>query len=727
LSARTGRLISLREEFVDCFTDAPMEIVKFSAIMRRAASGLELDEGKRNEITLLLTRGIIDPRAYAQVSPSLLESMERNSTQDAAVADYVRCVVGRALSSIFVKNVPKYRNEAARRTFFDNLAGVSEIVHPITTEQMFTKLGQLGTENRHLYETLMPELKTFLRNRWQAGNEFETRLRQSEKELDSAVSSMEELCGFTRGKVGNFREEPRICSFFDPWSVDDQKTTYWGTRYYPILNSLNIQPPILFFDQVRRGLIGRDIARMFTPRVMEKMDRAYEQNEYCAYRIIENSFESEFWKSARHGLREDSKRFEGIDYFEEWDAITGGDFIRKIFSRLESIGRFRSQIDLSEFETIADSLTLKPKRVKLDEADVKILDLMSKDPLASVSQIAQKTGFSLPTVQKIVRDLERRGNAWPFLIVDTNLFGVTGFLLMLKTKTGLSPEVADEVWKMPYCGRVYRVYGGMDLLAYFNIPMGNETFIHEFASRLKRAGIVDDFLWYGITDFHYGFNPRYYSTELGEWNVFWDEWGLWLKEYLSSRAWHGALRGQDGAQTPIKINKIDLQLINMLRMNPRNAFSDVGHRIGVSGAYVGQRVRRLLNLDIIQPRITSYRIGLDDAVWIIFDCEEDTSRALGAAFNELPMWQGFSVRGDVNGLAAIMYLPTGEIQELFRIFDKYLIEPRLVNDYSFHVIEKWTGMRRWLPIHLFSNEKGWLFEGTRYLEELRKNVESIDA
>jgi DNA-binding Lrp family transcriptional regulator len=329
-------------------------------------------------------------------------------------------------------------------------------------------------------------------------------------------------------------------------------------------------------------------------------------------------------------------------------------------------------------------------------------------------------------VQKIVRGLERKANVWPFLVVDTNGFGVTGFLLMVKTRTGMTPEVSEEMWKIPYCGRVYRVYGSKDLLGYFNIPSGNETFIHEFGSQLKRAGIIEDFLWYRIREFHYGFNPRYYSPGIGEWNVYWDEWGLWLKEYLSTRAWHGALR--DGDETSVRhvnINKLDLQIINMLRMNARYAFSEIGHKIGVSGAYVGQRVRRLLDQEVIQPRIASFRIGLDDAVWIILDCDDETLRALVSAFNELPMWQGFSVKGDVNGLAAIMYVPTGEVQELFRVFDKYLIEPRLVNDYSFHVIEKWTGIRRWLPIQLYSNEKGWLFEGPRYIEELKKNIASI--
>ncbi len=728
MSTKTSRLITLRDELVDSFAEAPLGIVKFSAIMKRAAPRILLDEGKRNEITLLLARRVADPRAYVQVSPNLLELMEQNSSRDEAVADYACCLFGKALSSVFVKNVPKYRNEAARRTFFENLATFSEIVHPVSIEEMFSRLERSGTENRHLYEMLLSELKQLLRSKWHSENELEAMLRHSERELDDSTKAMEGLCGFARGDVGNYMEAPRVCSFFDPCTVDDQRTTYWGTRHYPILNSLNIQPHVLFFDQLRRGLIARDVARMFTPRVMEKMDRSYEQSEYCAYRILENPFESEFWKLTRHGLREDSKRYEGIDYFEEWNQITGGDFIRKMFSRLESISRFRSQIDLSEYETIADSLTLKPKRVKLDETDLKILDLMSKDPLASVSQIAQKIGLSLPTVQKTVRDLEARGNAWPFLIVDTNRFGVTGFLLMLKTRTGLAPEVAEELWKVPYCGRVYRTYGRMDLLAYFNIPSGNETFIHEFASQLKRAEVVDDFLWYGITDYHYSFNPRYYSSELGEWNVYWDEWGLWLKEYLSTRAWRGALIGQDEKPTNIvKMNKIDLQLINILRMNPRTSFSDVGSRIGVSGAYVGQRVRRLLNLNVVQPRITSYRIGLDDAVWAVLDCDRDTTRALVAAFNELPMWQGFSVKGDINGIASIVYVPTGEVQELFRIFDKYLIEPRLVNDYSLHVIEKWTGMRRWLPIHLYSNDKGWTFESNRYMDQLKKDLASMTS
>jgi len=162
-------------------------------------------------------------------------------------------------------------------------------------------------------------------------------------------------------------------------------------------------------------------------------------------------------------------------------------------------------------------------------------------------------------------------------------------------------------------------------------------------------------------------------------------------------------------------------------MNPRTSFSDVGSRIGVSGAYVGQRVRRLLNLNVVQPRITSYRIGLDDAVWAVLDCDRDTTRALVAAFNELPMWQGFSVKGDINGIASIVYVPTGEVQELFRIFDKYLIEPRLVNDYSLHVIEKWTGMRRWLPIHLYSNDKGWTFESNRYMDQLKKDLASMTS
>ncbi len=687
-----------------------------------------MDEGKRDEVILLLTRGITDPRAYARISSSFLGIMENTLTQNEAAADCVRCLFGKALSSIITENVPKYKNEAARRKFFDDLVTLSEIIHPLPMDKVVAKLARFETEKMWLHDRLIAELDSMISGGWHCENEVEVRLEQADKVLASSLAGMEQLCGFSRGEIGKYREDLRVSSFFDPWLVDDQKTTFWGTRYYPVLNCLNIQPPYLFFDELTKCLIARDVAHLFNPRVMEKMDRSYEQTDYCAYKILEKPFEREFWKVARHGLREDSKAFEGIEYYEEWDQITGGDFIRRIFSRLESIGQFKSQIDLSEYEAIADSLALKPKHVKLDSGELKILDLMSKDPLVSISRIAQKTGLTLPTVQRTVRELERKANVWPFLVVDTNQFGISAFLLMLKTKTGLASDVAEEIWKIPYCGRVYRVYGGMNLLAYINVPFGNETFIHEFASQLKRAEIVDDFLWYGIKDFYYGFNPRYYSPEMGEWNVYWDEWGLWLKEYLSTKAWHRALRSEDECpKLQVKINRLDLQIMSILRMNARHAFSDIGHKIGVSGAYVGQRVRRLLDHNVIQPKIASFRIGLDDAVWVVLDCDDDTTRALVSAFNELPMWQGFSVKGDVSGLAAIMYVPTGETQELLRVFDRYLIDPRLINDYSFHVIEKWTGMRRWLPVDLYQNEKGWLFESHRYIEELKTNIASIKS
>jgi len=727
LSTKISRLACIREELLEDFGKFPLEIVKFSALMKAAASKIEVDEGKRGETTLLLARGIVDPKTHAQVLPIILELMEEKSVQTEALNHYVRCLFAKALSSIFGKTVVRYRNEAARKIYFENLSSLSQIVLPISMEEQITKLRLIETKNSQLYDGFFTELKNLLKIKWQPQNDFEIKLQQSDIELVAAVKAMEKLSGVEGGKTGYYREDLGICSFFDPWTTDDSETTYWGTRHYPILNLLNIDPPILFFDQLRRGLIARDIAHMFTPMIMKRMERSYEQNDYCAYKILQNPFESEFWKMARHGLREDSRRFEGIDYFEEWNAITGGDFVRKIYSRLESISRFRSQIDLSEYETIADSLALKPKRVKLDVLDLKVLDLMARDALASVSQMAQKTGLSLPTVQKIVRDLEKKANLWPFVVVDTSKFGVTGFLLMVETRTGFTREVAEEIWKVPYCGRVYRIYGRCDLLAYFNIPTGNETFIHEFGNQLKKEGIAKDFVWYRITDFHYGLNPRYYSAAMGEWNVYWDEWGLWLKEYLSSRGWNKAFHYESNdAKVQVKINKLDLQIINMLRMNARCAFADIGHRIGVSGAYVGQRVRRLLNQDVIRPKIATYRIGLDDSVWVVLDCDDDTSRSLVSAFNELPMWQGFSVKGDMIGLASIMYIPTGEVQELLRVFDRYLIESRLVNDYEFHIVEKWTGMRRGVPIHLYSNEKGWLFQRDAYLEDLKKDIASMD-
>ncbi|MBS7644204.1 winged helix-turn-helix transcriptional regulator [Candidatus Bathyarchaeota archaeon] len=706
---------------------APHGILRLSAAMKHAVKQVQLDEGQRDQILLLLSRGIDEPQEYLKISHQLLHSIESVSKEELAV-DYFHCILGKAFSEIFRKRVPKLRNERARTLFLLTLTGLYEIAHrPLSAEALSTFLGQKTDEAKEVAYAVVEEANHLVDRKWLPELELPSCLEKAQSEFIRYVEDMEELTGCKRGSVGKYQEDPQVCSFFDPWYLEEAKTMWWGVQYYPIINVLNVQPQYLYFDSLRRGLLAREAARLFSPRILDKMERVYEQADYCAYRILENPFEKELWIHARHGLRTESKAFDGIHFYEEWESIIGNNFIKLLFSRMKSISRFRASLEFAEYEAIVDALALKPKPAKINENELKILRLLCNDPWTSLTKIAQKTGLTVPTVEKIFHELWIRANIWFSVLVDRTRIGIPSYLAIIHTKPGKVGKVSELVWDTPYCGRIYRMYSPPSLLAHFNIPTGYEWFLNQQLSLLNRADLTEGHHILRIEDSYYNFNLRYYDPKTARWSIPWDEWGLWLKEFLCGKSWFLILHGEEEKKTTeqVKVDKNDLQILNYLRLNSRMPNSEIGRILGISGAYVGQKIRRLLNLGIIKPTIGSYRVGLDEAAFVVFDCYEDTLRAVAVALNELPMWQGFRVSGDFDGLAALIFVPTGELEELFNAFHEYLIEPGLVNRCFLNMVEKWTGKRREPPVELFSNESGWLFEGEKYLDRLKTALRSL--
>lgn len=721
-----SKLNFIQDEIFKIFKETPLKLIKFSVILKSIFKKLSVDEGLKNEVLIFLCKGLTFSKSFKNI-PNLEQLIAEYESSNEPLLDYAKCFFAKALSNLFNEKISKYKNEAARKIFFRDLSELTEILHSIPIEKLLTKIEnfQSNEKTNVIFIDFIDELKKLIDKKWNPDLEVERKIDEAQKEFEFYLSKMESLSGFKLGSIGSYQEGLLIHCFFDPWYNDN--SSLWGVNFYPILNILNLQPPYIFFDALRRGLLAREAAHFFTPSIIEKMERVYEQMDYCAYKILDD-FEAEFWEFARHGLREESKKFDGINYYLEWEAIVGGDFLNKIFSRLKSISRFRSEINFSEYQSIVDSLALKPKHVSLTQEELSILSFLSEKPLISASELSQKTGISLPTVQKLLKTLRLKANIWPSLLVDLNKLNITCFLTLLKIKPRILNELINIIWLFPYCGRIYKVFGETNLLCYFQIPLNYENFIYDYLTILKRADVIEKNFIFKVEEFYYNFNPRFYNASIGDWDIPWDEWGLWLKEYLLKKGWLHAIKGKrKEGKRKIKINKIDLEIIRLLRVNARFPFSEIGFKLGVSGAYIGQRVRHLINSQVITPTIASFRIGLDEAVFATFDCGEEDLTAIKSAFDELPMWQGFKISGDMEGIASMVYIPTGEIQELFYAIDKYLIESKLIDRYMIHIIERWTGMRRWLPVELYTDDAGWVFNKEEYLNQLKDEVENLTS
>ena len=718
----------LRETWENDFRQFPMGIIKFSALMKSVADTVPMDEGQKNEVTFLLCRGFHEPKDYAKISHSLIPAMARNESVKKASIDYGRCLLAKAMSIYFKNSISKFKNLAARRKFLINLANLSEVLHKESWG--LTKSGLAGFE-AEAFNQFMNQVKALLDRKWNLESELPRKLDEAQGEYLEYVKAMEELTGFARGSVGKGAEDLQVVSFFDPWYLENEGTKFWGTVFYPIINVLNIQPFYLCFDTLRKGLIAREVAHLFQHSSLDRIEWIYEQSDYCAYKILEDDFAGDFWIFARHGLRKESKEFDGIGYYAQRESIVGAEFLKEVFSRINSVSRFRPYIDEVEYQTILDALALKPRKVELNDVELKILERLASDPRASSTTISQKIGFTMPTTRRMIDELNRKTNLWFSVLVDVNRIGLSEYRLLLKVIPGKEKLVADLFWEIPYCTKIHKTFGPMNLCIQFDLPPAAEDYLQQYLNQLRRRYLVENHALCEAKDQYYNINFRYYDTNKSGWNVHWDEWGLWVKEFLFEKGWYYALyeaaKKKKETKLQARLDRLDLQIVNQLILDARSSYTEIGRNLGITGVYVGQKTNRMMNQGIIQPIMGSYRIGLDEVALVAIDCDEDTTKALAVALNELPLWQGVAVTDNLEGLISMIFVPTGDIEQLFHIIDSYIIQTGVAKKCWLHMVGKWVSRRRslrWLPTELYSERKGWIFEGEQYLENMKKRLDS---
>ena len=719
-----------KKTVIDFIKETPLDLLKFSALLKSFVERSPMDEGQKNEVLFNLCRGSCDPKEYSKFNPSLIPDLTHEDLIEHSSHDYGKCLLAKVISDYFEMNVAKFKNLAARRKFLINIAELMGVLHARTENEILSTISRFEPE---LIQSIMSSYESLVKSRWLPGVELKAKLRESKDEYFDFINKMETLTDVNKDNLERFNEEKELHSFYDPWYTESEDTPYWGVSNYPILNVLNIQPQYVFFDALRRGVLAREAARIFQHQVLSKIPWIYEQSDYCAYRILQEDVSRDLWIFARHGLRCESKEFDGFGFYTRRESIVGEEFLKEVFTRVNNIGKYRSYINAEEYQAILDTLALKPRPVKLLDNEVKILDILTKKPKASLTSLSQKIGFTTPTTRRILEQLNTKTNLWFSVLVDTESLGLSSHFLLLKVIPGKEKLVADLFWEIPYCTKIHKIFGPMNMCIQFEIPIEAEDYLQQYLNQLRRRYLVENYALCKVRDQHYNMNLRYYDVEKDGWNVRWDEWGLWIKEFLFERGWYYVLyegaKRKKVSKSRVKLDKLDLQIINELIINSRTSYTEIGRDLGVTGVYVSQKTRNLLNQGVITPIIGSYRIGLDEVAFLAIDCDEDTVKALTVALNELPIWQGVTVTGNLEGLIAMVFTPTGDIGQLFHILDSYIVQTGVAKKCWLHMVGKWVSRRRmlrWLPIELYSERKGWLFEGEQYLEDMKKSLDSMN-
>jgi len=110
----------------------------------------------------------------------------------------------------------------------------------------------------------------------------------------------------------------------------------------------------------------------------------------------------------------------------------------------------------------------------LDDVDVKILELLSKDSRMSFVDIGRRVGLSEGAVRRRVKLLQERGVIKRFTIeVDRN-YGVSA-VMFIQLEPGSSPkQVVEKITCVPGVEVVYELTGRFDILAILSAPSISE-------------------------------------------------------------------------------------------------------------------------------------------------------------------------------------------------------------------------------------------------------------
>ena len=694
-------------------------IIEFSLHLRQMLLGTEIEENKKREIRLLMSKGAQNERNYLKPLSGKRMGRRRPFAYYPA-ADYFRCHLAKATSDIMNGLTGRYKNEAARRKFFTNLAAITEAIHISTSDDKIMELFERRESDR-LADTVLREVATLVKSSFDPNEEIKQKLVTARREFSEFMSSAENLFDLRWEDSEKYDEDLSLVSFFDPWCSENEQTEKWGTVCYSNPTTLNVNPPVMFFDALRRSVIAREAVNFLTPRIVDSVYRLYEQSEYLVTKLLRDKYEKEFWLFARHGLREETKKevITGItDFFSYYESFVGDDLYREAWSRLAEMTRLSLQIDsVPEYARMLDTIAARPVRVRLDRKEIALFNVLAERPDMPMSEVARHISTSIPTATKLMQKLTQKACLRFFIHANDRTLGLEEYLLLMRTpKPDRLPPV---LWRIPYCRDIYRTYGPMDYFVVVNVPEGNESFIRRLESELEDCDLTSECATLVSTRDLSNMSFEYFDPNESIWHVHWDSWGAGLAKAMKERKSAGRSRSSEYRAERVSFDRLDLQILEKLMYNSRGSYSEIGKALGVSGAYISRKIHRLLRNQVFRPIAKPFKIGAEEYALVTIACEENYVEPLIEFLGKLPAWRGAVVKGSYEGVLAQVGVPSGEVNQLFMVFDDRLVKTRIAQC-SFNVVGMWSSLRRWLPVNLYSKHEGWKFEENKYLDIIER-------
>jgi len=273
----------------------------------------------------------------------------------------------------------------------------------------------------------------------------------------------------------------------------------------------------------------------------------------------------------------------------------------------------------------------------VDNADLKILTALGRNPLGTVQEIGAGTGMTSATVSIRLKKLRQTGALFAVSgQIAYSVLGLEPVVVFLEAPFRSLVRLESLCDRHPYTRYRVRCIGYFNgLYALFSVPEGKISDLAEFLSLLKGDVVTDyrinastggwsyseaDYSLYEISNDHWAF-----------------DWGEWERKVDAMDVIPP--QRKQSASILSRLGEKDLKILEQLTIDSRRKGNQIAAAVGITPYNFTRRMQFLTD----NRALDSYRVIVDKGVsrlmttfMFLCQCPQDETRRFAAAFTQLP-------------------------------------------------------------------------------------------
>ncbi len=363
----------------------------------------------------------------------------------------------------------------------------------------------------------------------------------------------------------------------------------------------------------------------------------------------------------------------------------------------------------------------------LDETNFRIIQRIKECGPRNLQKVALKAKTPYPTVHARVSKLEKEGILRTWASPSYSKIGLIRAIVLLTPIPG-KDLLAEEALEIPgYWLRIMRCMGECN--GYYSVhavPESNRSDFQQYLDHLISSNVARDYRIYWLEDQQTSIpNFEYYDVSAGKWRFAWE---TWLRQFSDHKLSIPAKIDLRKLSKP-PFDKKDLIILKELMKNARITLAALARILGTTLPGAKYRFDKMRERGLIQEFVVEflpYSPEISDLYEIRLDFKDERFLLSKMnAFLVLPFTLHQSRIRGMNSVAARVYLPRGEMSNLYALLSR-LVRNGILTNFAYLLLDPLSIKTQTFSYEYYDDEKGWHYDNNGYINRLQNLVTEFE-